>query len=201
MADAGIPTALALGSGNTRMNAPSVCAWAHAGGSSARAAYFRVACRGHASTVANMTTSTRTGGCQCGALRYEIRAGLGRASICHCRMCQKAFGNAFAPLVTAKGLVWSRGEPKRFRSSNKVSRGFCGECGTPMTYEPDGFEPEIAIATLDDASQVLPAIQVGLESRLGWCLRIGELPTRSPEEAAKVAVFFGDIVSRQHPDR
>ncbi len=40
-----------------------------------------------------------TGGCQCGAVRYAISGELGRASICHCRMCQKAFGSFFGPLV------------------------------------------------------------------------------------------------------
>jgi hypothetical protein len=115
-------------------------------------------------------------------------------------MCQKAFGNAFAPLVTAPGLRWVRGEPKRFRSSNKVSRGFCSECGTPMTYEPDGFDPEIAICTLDRPADVAPVIAVGLESRLPWCDALPGLPTRTPAEAAKVAAFFGDIVSHQHPD-
>jgi hypothetical protein len=148
-----------------------------------------------------MSTTVRTGGCQCGALRYVIDQPLGRASICHCRMCQKAFGNVFAPLVTAQGLRWLHGEPKRFRSSNKVSRGFCGECGTPLTYEPDGHPPEIAILTLDQPADVPPVIQVGLESRLPWCDGLAALPTRTPEEAAKVAAFFGDIVSHQHPDR
>jgi hypothetical protein len=115
-------------------------------------------------------------------------------------MCQKAFGNAFAPLVTAPGLRWLRGEPKRFRSSNKVTRGFCADCGTPLTYEPDGYDVEIAIATLDRPQDVAPAIQVGLESRLPWCNGLTDLPTRTPAEAAKVAPFFSDIVSRQHPD-
>jgi hypothetical protein len=147
-----------------------------------------------------MEPTPLTGGCQCGALRYEIPGQLGRASICHCRMCQKAMGNAFAPLVTARGLRWVRGKPKRFRSSNKVSRGFCGECGTPVTYEPDGFAPEVAIATLDRPFEVAPVIQVGLESRLPWFTALADLPTRSPAEAAKVASFFADIVSNQHPD-
>jgi hypothetical protein len=115
-------------------------------------------------------------------------------------MCQKAFGNAFAPLVTAPGLRWVRGEPKRFRSSNKVRRGFCAECGTPLTYEPDGYDVEIAIATLDQPQSVAPAIQVGLESRLPWCTALTDLPTRTPAESAKVAPFFADIESLQHPD-
>ena len=54
-----------------------------------------------------------TGGCQCGSVRFRAEE-LGRASICHCRMCQKAFGSFFGPLVTAKHLVWTRGEPARF---------------------------------------------------------------------------------------
>ena len=147
-----------------------------------------------------MQTAPLTGGCQCGALRYEIHGSLGRASICHCRMCQKAMGNACAPLVTAKGLRWVRGEPKRFRSSNKVSRGFCGDCGTPVTYEPDGFAPEVAIVTLDRPTEVAPVIQVGIEARLPWFTQLATLPTRTPEEEAKVAPFFADIVSNQHPD-
>jgi hypothetical protein len=148
-----------------------------------------------------MSEPVRTGGCQCGKTRYEITGRLGRASICHCRMCQRAFGNAFAPLVTAHGLRWVSDAPKRFRSSNKVSRGFCGECGTPLTYEPDGFPPEVALATLDDPSSVPPVIQVGLESRLPWCATLAELPTRTAEEAAKVAPFFEGIVSYQYSPR
>lgn len=146
-------------------------------------------------------STTRSGGCQCGAVRYEIAGSLGRASICHCRMCQKALGNAFAPFVTARGLRWVKAEPKRFRSSNKVSRGFCAECGTPLSYEPDGFHPEIAIATLDDPRDVAPVIQVGTESKLPWCDGLAALPTRTLEEESKVADFFGNIVSNQHPDR
>lgn len=42
-----------------------------------------------------MTETLRTGGCQCGAVRFRIHGELGRASICHCRMCQKAFGGFF----------------------------------------------------------------------------------------------------------
>ena len=148
-----------------------------------------------------MSNQVRTGGCQCGALRYTVDQPLGRASICHCRMCQKAFGNAFAPLVTARGLRWLHGEPKRFRSSNKASRGFCSECGTPMTYEPDGYPPEIAIVTLDHPADVAPILQVGLESRLPWFDALASLPTRTPEEEAEVAAFYGEIVSNQRSDR
>jgi hypothetical protein len=107
---------------------------------------------------------------------------------------------AFGPLVTARGLVWKRGAPKHFRSSNKVRRGFCGDCGTPLTYEPDGFDVELAICTLDDAAAVAPVIQIGTESRLPWVAGLASLPGRSDDELARVDPFYRGIVSHQHPD-
>ena len=145
-----------------------------------------------------MTASRLSGGCQCGAVRFAA-ASLGRASICHCRMCQKAFGNVCGPLVTAKGLTWTRGSPKLFQSSNKVWRGFCANCGTPLTYEHEGGT-EVAIAAFDEPAKIAPVIQVGVEARLPWFEGLAALPTRSAEEAAKVADFYAGIVSHQHPD-
>jgi hypothetical protein len=140
-----------------------------------------------------------TGGCQCGAVRFRIDA-LGRATICHCRMCQKAFGSFFGPLVTAKGLAWTRGEPKWFQSSNKVRRGFCGKCGTPLTYDWGG-DIEIAIGALDDPEVAAPVLQVNPADRLSFFARLHELPERSAADNAKVAAFMAGIESRQHPDR
>ncbi|MCA0405119.1 MAG: GFA family protein [Proteobacteria bacterium] len=140
-----------------------------------------------------------TGGCQCGAVRFSCET-LGRASICHCRMCQKAFGSAFGPLVTGKGLVWTKGEPKRFRSSNKVSRGFCAECGTPLTYEFDGYGVELAIGAFDRAADIAPVVQVNEQSQLPWFNRLNALPILSVEEKSARAPIFSEVVSRQHPD-
>jgi len=139
-----------------------------------------------------------TGGCQCGAVRF--RAGrLGRPSICHCRMCQKAFGSFFGPLATAYDVVWTRGEPKRFRSSNKVQRGFCADCGTPLTYEVDG-EPtvELAIGAFDHPEVAAPLIQVNHADKLPFFDGLAALPVhrRAPEAEA----FYADIVGLQHPD-
>lgn len=145
------------------------------------------------------TTKLLTGGCQCGAVRFACDS-LQRASICHCRMCQKAFGNAFGPLVTAKGLQWTRGAPKRFQSSNKVKRGFCADCGTPLTYEFEGFGTEIAIGAFDDPAAIPPVIQVGLESRLPWFENLHLLPSRTSEEELKSHAIFSQITSHQHPD-
>lgn len=116
-------------------------------------------------------------------------------------MCQKAFGGHYGPLVTAKGLVWTRGEPKRFRSSNKIRRGFCAACGTPLTYEPDGYpHVEVALGAFDCPAEIRPEIQVGVESRMPWFHELAGLPGRAPDQQAKAEGFFAEIVSYQHPD-
>ena len=142
-----------------------------------------------------------TGGCQCGAVRFRIEGALANASICHCRMCQKAFGAFYAPLATAPkgGLAWTRGEPKRFRSSNHVLRGFCGECGTPLTYEAqDGTA--LAIGAFDHPEEVAPTIQYGIEAKIPYVDALSGLPARATEDDIEAAAFLASIESYQHPD-
>ena len=92
-------------------------------------------------------------------------------------MCQKAFGNFFAPLTSVRGtdFEWTRGEPKRFQSSNHVKRGFCGNCGTPLTYEaPDGTA--LAIGAFDEPEELAPTIQWGIEDKLPYVDDLIETP-------------------------
>ena len=145
-----------------------------------------------------MDETYRTGGCQCGAVRFRIRGQLGRASICHCRMCQKAFGGFFGPLVTVprEGLEWTRGEPKYFPSSVNIDRGFCENCGTPLTYRyPGGME--LSIGSFDNRDDLAPVIQVNHASRLAWIETIFDQPARDDSEDA---VRQEQIISFQHPD-
>ncbi|MEO9340552.1 GFA family protein [Mesorhizobium sp. SB112] len=142
-----------------------------------------------------------SGGCQCGAVRFRVEGALGEPSICHCRMCQKAFGNFYAPLVSVRGtkLEWTRGEPKRYQSSNFAQRGFCAECGTPLTYEaPDGIA--LAIAAFDDPSGLAPVIQWGIEEKLPFMDHIPDLPGEETMADIESAPFLADLVSYQHPD-
>ncbi|NEI07543.1 GFA family protein [Rhizobium leguminosarum] len=145
-----------------------------------------------------MTDTIKTGGCQCGAVRFRISGRLGRPSICHCRMCQKQFGGFFSALVTApeEGMEWTRGEPSYFQSSVNIERGFCSNCGTPMTYRhPGGLE--LAIGTFDDRSDLAPLIQVNYEARLPWVEEIFEAPVLKDQD------FYSRqeaIISFQHPD-
>jgi hypothetical protein len=150
----------------------------------------------------NMSKQHAAGGCQCGAVRYALMSEPTHASICHCRMCQMAFGNYFAPLtgVPNEDLAWTRGEPGIFKSSEAVERGFCRDCGTPLTFRyVEQNRICVSIGSLDDPSRVQPEIQYGIESRLPAFEALHALPGEAtgdgatPDELAKMR-------SRQHPD-
>jgi hypothetical protein len=147
-----------------------------------------------------------TGGCQCGAVRYALHAEPPGAAICHCRMCQKAFGSPFAAVfsVPRTTLEITRGVISVFASSAKVQRGFCSICGTPLTIS---FMPSeninIAIASLDEPHRVQPAAQYGVESRLSWTDDIAALPAYTTDESfADYLAVYDEIkaTNHQHPD-
>jgi len=139
-----------------------------------------------------------TGGCQCGAVRFRASR-FGRSSICHCRMCQKAFGGFFGALVTAHDFKWTRGAPRHFASSNKVKRGFCGDCGTPLTYEHGG-PMEVAVGAFDNPEVVPPTLQVNPADKLSFFDGLCSLPTRPTGAEPDGEKFKASVVSYQHPD-
>lgn len=147
-------------------------------------------------------TEVHTGGCQCGAVRFRVDGPLGTASICHCRMCQKAFGAFYAPLVStpAGHFTWTRGMPRRFQSSNHVARGFCADCGTPLTYEAPGDTIALAIGAFDDPAVIVPTIQYGTESKLPYVDGLVGLPGRDTLSDLEAAEFLSTVHSFQHPD-
>ena len=141
-----------------------------------------------------------TGGCQCGAIRFAI-AKLGTATICHCRMCQKAFGGLFAPLVEVRpeDVTWTRGTRSIFHSSDTNWRGFCSACGTPLTYEYDSGM-EIAIGALDDPDAAPPAVQVNARYRRACFDTLAALPEKPEDRQAADEAWNASVVSHQHPD-
>jgi hypothetical protein len=151
-----------------------------------------------------VTGTGLTGGCQCGAVRFRISGEVRYASICHCRMCQKAFAapfGAFASVPTG-GVDWTRGQRKTFQSSNAIARGFCGECGTPLTFEVAGGGKHVALAlcAFDDPAALPPRRQSGMDARVVWMDQVNDLPFPTPEEIAAQDAKYGPRTSYQHPD-
>ena len=85
-----------------------------------------------------------TGGCQCGAVRYEWVEKPAYSSVCYCRMCQKASGQPFMGLTGGKRRapdVDARRAVDLPLARTWRERGFCKDCGTPLTYAFDGNRP------------------------------------------------------------
>ena len=140
---------------------------------------------------------TLSGGCQCGAVRFRVEGEPQRASICWCRMCQKAFGGPFGALVTVEvaALTWTRGQRATFQSSYQIRRGFCAGSGTPLTFEWSGDRIDLAVFAFDDPSAVEPVVQLVVERRPAWMEHLDDLPVRPPLGPTET------VISRQHPDR
>jgi hypothetical protein len=144
-----------------------------------------------------------TGGCQCGAVRYALYAEPTNPHVCHCRMCQKASGTYFAPFagVPPRDFAWVKGAPAVFKSSEAAERGFCRDCGTPLSFRfLDKDRISVSLGSLDDPSRVVPAKQYGVESRLPFVATLTNLPGTTTED--DVAAQGRSLPkSRQYPDR
>jgi hypothetical protein len=129
------------------------------------------------------------GGCQCGAVRYAVTAGPAKSTICHCRMCQRASGNGFAPLVELPNdrITW-HGTPAEWASSDIAMRGFCRTCGTPLYYR-SGDTTEIMAGSIAPGFEFRPQDNCATESRRDWVLHLADCPDRPTPATYKVISF------------
>ena len=108
-----------------------------------------------------------TGSCLCGAVRYEVTGTLRDVVECHCAMCRKTHGHIGAYTATPKGsmrLIEAR-ELKWYKSSENARRGFCGECGGTLFFEPANKDYiAIAAGTLDPPTGLKTDVQIHCNS-------------------------------------
>lgn len=118
----------------------------------------------------------QSGGCQCGALRYELSAPPLMIYNCHCANCQKITGSAFVVSATIPeaAFKFTRGEPKKVEwmsdAGNKRFGWFCGDCGSRIAH---GQIPTIGMlslraGTFDDTSWVEPVGDIWMKSAQKW---------------------------------
>ncbi len=120
-----------------------------------------------------------TGGCLCGKVRFRAEGPRDRASVCYCRMCQKASGAPFMAFVRfpTANVVWSS-PPATFASSAAVERGFCRDCGTPLSYRNiTGSNVSLTLNSLDDPGMVEPAFRFSPEQKAPWLNNLDALET------------------------
>lgn len=141
------------------------------------------------------TTIVLTGGCQCGAVRYTARAASRDAYYCHCRMCQKAFGNLFATFVNVKkaDVAWDDREPAYYAPTSFSRRGFCARCGTPLTFEyTSGENLDLSVGSLDDPDAMRPTLHFGVESRIASFHKPDGLPEKRTEDTEHIVKKWRD---------
>ena len=120
-----------------------------------------------------------TGGCHCGAVRYDMPAETIHKAICHCGDCRRHSG---APMVAwglvARDRIRIEGETREYASSEHGRRHFCPNCGTSLFYTSDVVFPgqiDVQIATLDDPASIEPDAQIQLAERIAWVDRLADM--------------------------
>lgn len=120
------------------------------------------------------------GGCCCGYLGYRVEGPATDETLCHCTTCRRisaAPAVAWFSVPLAK-FRFTRGEPQRFRSSERAERSFCPRCGTPLTFQLDELPDEIDVTTcsLSDPESLPPKDHSHTASQLDWLVIGDDLP-------------------------
>ena len=116
-------------------------------------------------------TVKRSGGCLCGAVRYEVHGALRPVVMCHCTQCRRMTGHVMAAtaarrrdfrLLALEALTW-------YASSAEARRGFCAQCGSTLFWEAIGRDyVSIAAGTLDDSSGLSIACHIFVADKGGY---------------------------------
>ena len=118
---------------------------------------------------------TATGGCLCGAVRFEISAAPAMTAMCYCQTCRKTSGaghafNALVPADAMKIRGETRGYDSKADSGNTVTTSFCPTCGSPLFGKSSGFPGMVMVrvASFDDPNGVTPQMAVYTKRLLNW---------------------------------
>ena len=129
-----------------------------------------------------MTDSYR-GSCLCGQVRFEVDEFAPRSGNCHCSMCRKFHGAAYATIAEARQrhFRWTAGETllKGFTADNGTTRRFCSNCGSSLTFSSPRADPdlvEIALGCFDDEVPVRPDAHIFVGSGAAWARPDDDLP-------------------------
>ena len=120
-----------------------------------------------------------TGGCLCGAVRYEVRGPLRDVVNCYCSMCQRLHGGvgphskaakADIAIIEGRGLKW-------YASSDRARRGFCGTCGSSLFWEPvDQPGTGILAGTLDQPTGLATIGHIFVDEKCDFIEIAGDAP-------------------------
>ena len=127
-----------------------------------------------------------TGGCLCGAIRFEASSVPYHATYCHCRMCQRTSGSILSTWADFKPSEFNctHGEIKFYQSSEFLERGFCNICGSTLIQRSlDSGDVFIATGCLDQPEAVPMREHCGIEGQVPWLKIVDDLPRKTTNEA------------------
>jgi hypothetical protein len=145
--------------------------------------------------MAETPMNAMSGGCLCGAVRYEARLENGEGYYCHCRMCQLAFGNTRAAFVNVRKdqVAWTADAPTRYASSKIALRGFCGRCGTPLSFEYlSSDRMDLSAGSFDHPEALRPVAHFAVESRIASWHAADGLPEERLDQNARIGERWRD---------
>ncbi len=117
---------------------------------------------------------TYTGGCLCGAVRFEVTAPTKWCAHCHCSLCRRAHGAAFVTWfgVADEQFRFTAGETDVgwYASTPAALRGFCRSCGSTLFFKSERWacETHIALAHMDGAIDRGPTAHVFYDTHVEW---------------------------------
>ena len=127
-----------------------------------------------------MPGQTVDGHCLCKAVRFSYDGEPNWTVHCHCESCRRATSSPMTTWISVplSNFRFTAGAPTYFNSSAKARRGFCSDCGTPLTYENAALPDEVHIyaASLTDPSAVKPSRHVFTDEQLPWFETADHLP-------------------------
>ncbi len=122
------------------------------------------------------------GGCLCGAVRYEIHGGIRNIVHCHCSLCRKAQGSAFATngIVRTRDFRLTAGEDvlRGYTGSPGKTRYFCSNCGSPIMSrrDTDREHVRIRLGSVESEIEERPMAHIFVTSKANWDQICGDLP-------------------------
>jgi len=113
-----------------------------------------------------------TGGCFCGKLKYQIDTGSYTALNCHCGMCRRISASPYVTWIVVPDDKFKliEGSPAKLSSSNGGTRGYCSDCGTPITCVNTKHPGiiDVTVGSLDNPEQHKPTLETHVDTKLSW---------------------------------
>jgi protein-tyrosine-phosphatase len=132
-----------------------------------------------------------TGGCLCGAVRFQAIGAPLWSAHCHCESCRRHTSAAVATYVgfPTSRVSFSKGTPSSFRSSPPVQRSFCPHCGSPISYVSEQWPGETHLfwPSFDEPERFQPTRHAMFNERLPAFDIYDDLPRFAPGSSAPVA--------------